>query len=48
MEHNVESPEEIAEEISKILIKAMEEGGKPFCTRAFLTADCSIGDHWIH
>lgn len=47
-EINVEAPETIAEEVGKILVKAMEEGGKPFCTRVFLGADISIGDHWIH
>lgn len=48
MEANVEAPEEIADKIGEILVKSMEEGGKPFCTRAKLTADISIGDFWIH
>lgn len=47
-EINLEAPEEIAEEVAKILVQCMESGGKPFCTRAPLTADISIGDHWIH
>lgn len=47
-EINLEAPEEIADEVAKILVKCMESGGKPFCTRAPLTADISIGDHWIH
>ena len=38
----------VAEEVAKILVQCMESGGKPFCTRAPLTADISIGDHWIH
>lgn len=47
-EADVEAPEEVAEEIGDILVKCMEAGGKPFCTRAKLSADISIGDHWIH
>lgn len=48
MEANVEAPEEIADEIGKVLVQCMEAGGKPFCTRAKLTADISIGPYWIH
>ena len=47
-EHNVEAPEEIADKVSKVLVKCMEEGGKRFCTRAHLGADVNISDHWIH
>lgn len=47
-ECDIEAPKEIAEDIGKILVRAMEEGAKPFCTRAHLGADISIGDHWIH
>ena len=47
-EVDLECPEEIADEISSILVKCMEEGAKPFCTRAKLSADVSIGDFWIH
>lgn len=47
-ECNVEAPEEIAEEIADIIVKCMESGGKPFCTRAHLGADISIGNYWIH
>lgn len=47
-EADVEAPEEIAEEIGDILVKCMEAGGKPFCTKAKLSADISIGLHWIH
>lgn len=47
-EINLEAPEEIADEVAKVLVQCMEAGGKPFCTRAPLTADISIGDHWIH
>ena len=47
-EWNVEAPEEIAEEIAKVLQKCMEQGAKPFCTRLPLSADITIGDYWIH
>lgn len=47
-EINLEAPKEIADEVAKVLVQCMEAGGKPFCTRAPLTADISIGDHWIH
>lgn len=47
-EADVEAPEEIADEIGKILVKCMEAGGAPFCTRAKLSADISIDDHWVH
>lgn len=47
-EINLEAPENIAKEIGDILIKCMEEGGKPFCTRAHLSADISIEDYWVH
>lgn len=47
-EINCEAPEAIADEVGEVLIKSMVEGGKPFCTRVFLGADISIGDHWIH
>lgn len=47
-EADIEAPKEIAEEIGQVLIHAMEEGGKPFCTRAKLSADISIDDHWVH
>ncbi len=47
-EFNVEAPEEMAEEISKIVVKAMEKGAAPFCTRLHLSASPSIEDHWVH
>lgn len=47
-EINLECPKEISEQIGDILIKCMESAGEPFCTRAHLGADLSIGDHWIH
>jgi len=47
-EINLECPEEIAEEIAKVLVDCMERGAKPFCTRIKLGADVTIGDYWIH
>lgn len=47
-EWNIECPEEMAEEISLVLQKCMEDGAKPFCTRLPLSTDISIGDFWIH
>lgn len=47
-EHNVEAPDDIAEEVGNILVKCMESGGEPFCVRAHLGADISIEDHWVH
>lgn len=48
MEINLECPEELADEVSKILVKCMESGAEPFCTRVHLGADVNIADHWIH
>lgn len=47
-EANLEAPEEIADEVSEILVKCMESAAKPFCTRVHLGADVEISDHWIH
>ena len=47
-EINLECPKAMSEEISKILVKCMEQGAKPFCTRLPLGADVSVGEHWIH
>lgn len=47
-EINLECPKDISDEVAKILVKAMEEGAKPFCTRLPLGADVEVSDHWIH
>lgn len=47
-EINLECPKAMSEEISKILVKCMKQGAKPFCTRLPLGADVSVGEHWIH
>lgn len=48
MEYNTECPESIKDKVSSKLIQAMEKGAQPFCTRLKLSADASIGTHWIH
>lgn len=47
-EFNLECPESIADEVSKVLVKCMIDGGKPFCPNVFLGADVTVSDHWIH
>ncbi len=47
-EFNLECPESMADEVSKVLIKCMVDGGKPFCPNVYLGADVTISDHWIH
>lgn len=47
-EINLECPKEMAENIAKVLVQCMEAGGAPFCTRAKLTADYVIAEHWVH
>lgn len=47
-EGDLEAPKDIAEEVGKVLIQCMEAGAKPFCTRVKLSADLSVGPHWIH
>ena len=40
--------QEIAEEVAKVLVQCMIDGGKPFCPNVFLGADVEIAEHWIH
>lgn len=47
-EVDLEAPEAMKDEIAAKLIKCMENGAKPFCTKLHLSADVSIGDYWIH
>jgi DNA polymerase I-like protein with 3'-5' exonuclease and polymerase domains len=47
-EINVEVPSNIVEEQSKLVVRCMEEGAKPFLKTLKLTADVSAGKHWIH
>lgn len=54
MEANVEAPKDIAEKVSKVLLKCFELGAKPFCTELPLPGDLStlsdgsLPDYWIH
>lgn len=47
-ELNIECPKEMTKDIEAVLLKCMEEGAKPFCTRVPLGADASVGPYWIH
>ena len=47
-EFNIEAPEEIADEVAKVLVQCMIDGGKPFCPNVFLGADVEINDYWVH
>ena len=38
-EFNLEAPVEIADEVAKVLVQCMIDGGKPFCPNVFLGAD---------
>ena len=44
----VEAPEEIASEISDLLVKCMKSAGDQFCKTVKLGAVAEIGDYWIH
>lgn len=54
METNIECPKSIAKEVAEVALKCMEEGGKPFCTRAHLGADLALNKDgtfptcWVH
>lgn len=47
-EYNCEAPEELSEEVSKVLVECMERAATYFCDKVVLKADPVIGDHWIH
>lgn len=53
-EWNIEAPNDIADKVAKVLLKAMEKGAVPFCTELPLPGDLSLDkdgklpDHWIH
>jgi DNA polymerase I-like protein with 3'-5' exonuclease and polymerase domains len=53
-EINIEAPEAIADEMAKVLLNCMVEGGKPFCSKVYLGADLSLDkdgklpNYWIH
>ena len=54
MECNVEAPDNIAIDIAKVLLTAMEDGAKPFCTNLPLPGDLALDKdgnlptYWIH
>jgi len=47
-EFNIEVPENIAEEMGKVLTDCMKKGAAPFCTEVELGADAEINDYWVH
>ena len=47
-EIDFECPEDIVDIVTEKTVEFMEHSGAIFCTRAPLTADVEIGDHWIH
>ena len=47
-EFDIEAPEEIADDISKVLGKCMEQGASIFCTKVHLGADIELNDYWVH
>lgn len=47
-EINLEAPEEIADDIAKVLVDCMERAGNFFCKKVELGADVSVDKHWIH
>lgn len=53
-ELNIEAPDDIAMNVAKVLLKAMEEGAKPFCTNLPLPGDLALDKngnlptYWIH
>ena len=47
-EWNIEVPEEIAEEMTKVLQDCMSRAGEFFCRKLPMPADATCSDHWIH
>lgn len=47
-EWNIEVPEEIAEEMTKVLQDCMSKAGEFFCRKLPMPADATCSDHWIH
>lgn len=53
-ETNAEAPDNIADTVAKVLLKAMEEGAKPFCDKLPLPGDLALDKdgklptYWIH
>ena len=47
-EWNIETPENITEEVTKALLDCMKRGGELYCKKVQMPSDASIGKHWIH
>lgn len=53
-EWNIEAPDDIAQDVAKVLLKCMEKGAKPFCDKLPLPGDLStlkdgtLPNYWIH
>jgi len=47
-EWNVEVPEDIAEDMAKVIVDCMEKGAAPFCKRLHLSATPEISNCWVH
>lgn len=47
-EMNIECPEELVDEVSKVVVECMRSAGVYFCPNAPLDATPEIGDFWIH
>lgn len=47
-EWNLEAPEEIAQEVSDLVVTCMKAAGEQFCKIVPLGAEAQIGDHWLH
>ena len=44
----VECPIHLVEEVKEVLVRSMEEAGKPFCPIVSLKADAIHGSFWVH
>lgn len=47
-EWNIEVPEKLAGEMTKVLQDCMAKAGRYFCRKLELPADAETSDHWIH
>lgn len=47
-EYEIESPDELVDEVKDLLINSMEKAGSYFCKLVPLKATVDVGDHWIH
>ena len=48
LEWNIEVPEEMAEEMTKVVKDCMARAGSFFCSKLPLPADGSYDDFWVH